>query len=103
MNEQAFRNRARELAVTQLAPLFAELDGFGGHGQRFEIMATDRLLRQIAKTLAEFAEQAPVVPTEKELEELIAGGRNDPQCRKIYTDRQRARLEQAGLAVPKRE
>jgi hypothetical protein len=54
LNEEAFRDRAYELALGQLASMFAEFFGTAGAHARFDALATHKFMLQLAPTFAKF-------------------------------------------------
>src|SRR5712671_1608817 len=59
-DEQAFRDHAREAALSQIAMMLVEFQGLRDYGLRFDIVAMDKLRVQLAQTLATFIEETPV-------------------------------------------
>jgi hypothetical protein len=104
MDEQAFRDRARDLALDQLATLFAEFQGRLGSGLCFEHGAVDTLRRHLAATLASFINQTPVEPRDfGVLGRKLDGSSMEHWLpnRKLQVGSERKFLEEAGLAAPR--
>lgn len=95
--EDQFRDRALDLASSQLATLFVEFQGLNHHDLRFDTLATHKLRQQVAEAFSTFIAQAPVESVSPELTSLMRPGQHSMDVRKVNIDCERTRLEQAGL------
>jgi hypothetical protein len=98
--EQEYRDHVLEVALAQLAILFVEFNGFVSHTFRFDTLTTHKLRVQLAEGLAKFIAQTPVEAVDPELAASLRPGQHSIECRQVYIDRERTRLEEAGLVHP---
>lgn len=99
LEDQAFRDRARDFALSQLAPMFAEFQGRLGNGLRFDHDAVYTLRRHLAEALRDFIYQTPVASVSAEFAELTRGLEHWVENRKMQVDSERKFLEEAGLCA----
>jgi hypothetical protein len=97
LDEQAFRDRARELALSQVSLLITELQGFNSGDPCFAPLALNELRTDLARTLRTFIEQASIQPALPGVLALMQGIEHDPKIRTSLVNAERARLEKAGL------
>jgi|SRR5665213_4130298 len=97
-DEEQFRDRILELALTQLAPLFVEFLGSNGRDMRFDTWETYQLRNQIAAALGAFIDRASVEALPEEYRNLMPTNPHDFKIRQVYIDAERQRLEEAGLS-----
>jgi hypothetical protein len=99
-DEEVFRERAYDLALGQLAILFAELNGATDIGARFEALATHKFMLQIAPMFAKFIDETSVEEVDEDrhvLTKVIGRTADRQDAHNLILNLQRDRLEQAGL------